>query len=87
MQDIAGWRVRIDEIDKELLKLLNERATCAIEIGKIKKKDGIDIYDPDRERSILERLRSLNPGPLSGDAVQGLFERLIRESRQLEHDE
>jgi len=86
MKDIAGWRKRIDEIDKKLLALLNERAKCAVEIGNIKKHAGMEIYDPDREQEILNRLRSKNEGPLSDDSVQRLFECLIRESRQLEHE-
>ena len=87
MDDIAGWRQRIDEIDARLLGLLNERAACAIEIGRIKQKTGREVYDPAREKTVIDRLRSLNTGPLSDDAVQGLFECLIRESRQLEQNE
>ena len=84
MQDIADWRKRIDEIDKKLLALLNERAKCAVEIGNVKKRAGMEIYDPNRENEILSRLRSSNEGPLSDDSVQRLFECLIRESRCLE---
>ena len=84
MDDIVEWRKRIDGIDKKLLELLNERARCAIEIGKLKLKQGIEINDPSREKDIISRICAINSGPLSDDAVQRLFERLINESKKLE---
>ncbi len=85
--DIAGWRRRIDEIDQSLLALLNERAGCAIEIGKIKANNKLPVYDPDRERTILARLRELNNGPLTGKAVEELFQFLIARTREIEEQE
>jgi len=84
MDDISNWRKRIDKIDKKVLELLNERARCAIEIGKLKSKKGIEIHDPLREKNIISHLREINCGPLSDDAIQRLFESLIKESRQIE---
>ncbi|MFC1541425.1 chorismate mutase [Candidatus Latescibacterota bacterium] len=84
MDDIAGWRKRIDEIDEKILKLLNERAECAVEIGKIKSSKGLEITDQNREESILKRLIAINKGPLSDEAVQKLFRCLIIESKNLE---
>ena len=84
MDDIADWRKRIDGIDEKLLELLNERARGAIEIGKLKSKKGIEIHDPIREKDIISRVCAINNGPLSNDAVQRLFERLINESKKLE---
>jgi len=84
MDEITDWRKRIDEIDKKLLELLNQRARCAVEIGKIKSKNNMNVYDPEREESIIAHIRDLNKGPLSDDAVQRLFECLIKESRQIE---
>ena len=72
------------EIDKKLLKLLNERTNCAIEIGKLKSKNNIEIYDPLREKKIISRICKINKGPLSDEAVQRLFECFIKESRQIE---
>jgi chorismate mutase len=87
MDDIPGWRRRIDEIDTQLLSLLNERAKCAIEIGKLKQHAGLNICDPNREREVISRMLKLNAGPLSGSAVRCLFECLIKESRQLEQED
>ena len=84
MDDIVEWRKRIDGIDEKLLELLNERARYAIEIGKLKSKKGIKIHDPLREKNIISHICTINNGPLSDDAVQRLFERLINESKKLE---
>ena len=84
MDDIADWRICIDGIDVQLLKLLNERARCACEIGKIKAHKAMKIYNPAREREILARLRDQNGGPLTDEAIQNIFERIIVECRSLE---
>ena len=82
---IEDWRRKIDEIDRKLVELLNQRSKCAIEIGKIKKAGDLEVYDPDREREILRRIKEANTGPLDGDGLQRLFERIIDECRQVEH--
>lgn len=84
MDDIARWRSRIDEIDAIVVNLLNERTACAVEIGKIKKKLGVEIFNPDRERFILDRIRELNNGPLSDDAAVRIFSAIIEECRKSE---
>ncbi len=77
-------RMAINRIDNELLKLFNERAALALEIGHIKKQLDLPIYDPRREKLIFEKMRQENPGPLDNAAVVRLFERVIDESRSLE---
>jgi chorismate mutase len=84
---IDDWRGRIDELDLKILQLLNERARCSLEIGKIKQRMNLPIYMPERERIIFERLEHENNGPLTGAAVQRLFERIIDESRRLEKEQ
>jgi len=84
MDDIAKWRKKIDELDLELVKLLNERSQCAIEIGKLKHKLNIEIYDPRREEEVIARVWKEADGPLSKEAVKRLFERVIDESRRAE---
>ena len=83
-QRITEIRNRMDELDGRLVALLNERATCASEIGCLKDLVGLEIYQPDREIEVLKNVRSLNKGPLQGDAVARLFERIIDEARRLE---
>ena len=77
-------RKEIDLIDNQLLKLFNERAIWAIELGQIKKEKMLDIYDPERELDIIEMMLKQNSGPLDEKAVRGLFQRLIDESRRVE---
>ena len=82
--DIDSIRVKINQLDNELLRIFNERAALALEIGQIKKKLNRPIYDPKREKLIFDRIKQANPGPLENDAVVRLFERVIDESRSLE---
>jgi|SRR5437867_2449631 len=82
--EISDWRNRIDRLDVELVRMLNERARCAIEIGKIKRTRNIPIYDPEREEEIIEMALSHNCGPLDAEGIRRLFERIIDESRRIE---
>jgi chorismate mutase len=77
-------RVRIDELDRLLLKIFNERADLALQIGEIKKELGLAVYDPAREKRIFEAMQAANPGPLDNGAIVRMFERVIDESRRLE---
>ena len=81
---IDDYRQEIDRLDRELLRIFNERAALALHIGEIKKELGLPVYDPDRERRIFEAMTAANPGPLEDDAIIRLFERVIDESRRLE---
>jgi chorismate mutase len=81
---LDGWRHRIDTIDEQLMRLLNSRSACAVEIGRIKRAQGLPIYSPEREAWILERVMRENPGPLEPTAVRRVFERIIDEARRLE---
>jgi chorismate mutase len=84
MSDVTEWRKRIDEIDQQLVKLLNERARCAVEIGHIKKKVNLPTWQPEREAEILRNVVKSNGGPLDDAAIRRLFERIIDEARSLE---
>ena len=84
--NLADWRRRIDEIDKKLVKLLNERSQCALEIGKLKQAAKIPLYQPDRENEVLANAESNNNGPLTDAAIRRLFERIIDEARAAERD-
>lgn len=84
---IDDWRIRIDEIDLELVRLFNERAHCAIEIGHIKRRLDLDVYSPKREAEVMENVSLANGGPLDTDALRRLFERVIDESRRIERIE
>jgi len=82
---LEDLRRDIDRVDEVLVRLLNERARCVCEIGRLKKELGVEIYQPDREKDVLQHVRDVaSEGPLGSDAVGRLFERIIDEARRLE---
>jgi len=84
MGDIDNLRQRIDAIDRQIVQLLNERAGCALEIGRHKEAVGQPVYQPAREAEVLASVRAVNRGPLDDAAMTRLFERIIDEARRLE---
>jgi len=77
-------RRRIDVIDRQMVRLLNERAGCAIALGRVKKQRGLPIYQPGREEEVLANVQRSTGGPLESPALRRLFERIIDESRRIE---
>jgi len=85
MRTLDDLRHDIDRVDEVIVRLLNERARVACEIGRIKKEMGIEIYQPDREKQVIAHVRGVAvEGPLGPDAIARLFERIIDEARSLE---
>ena len=85
MPSLEDLRKDIDRVDEVLVRLLNERARCACEIGRIKKEQKVDIYQPEREKQVLEHVKSVAAeGPLEPEAIARLFERIMDEARRLE---
>jgi chorismate mutase-like protein len=81
---IEDWRRKIDEIDRRLVELLNERSHCVVEIGRIKQSTGEPLYQPERENKVLDAAVQANPGPLPDAAIRRLFERILDEARSVE---
>ena len=84
---IDELRQRIDQLDERLVELLNERANCALEIGKLKHDLGLEVYQPDREAQVLHHVQThgrQTGGPLGGEAIVRVFERIIDEARRIE---
>jgi chorismate mutase len=81
---IDDWRRKIDNIDRQLVELLNERSRCVVEIGRIKNASGEALYQPDREKQVLDAAARMNPGPLPDAAIRRLFERILDEARSVE---
>src|SRR5919197_591304 len=85
MRSLDDLRQDIDRVDEVLVRLLNERARVACEIGLVKKELGIEVYQPEREKEVLAHVRGIaKEGPLGSDAIARLFERIIDEARRLE---
>ena len=83
---LSDWRRQIDEIDRKLVELLNQRSRCALEIGMLKQAAKIPLYQPDRENEVLANAESNNSGPLTDAAIRRLFERIIDEARSAERE-
>jgi chorismate mutase len=69
-----------------LVKLLNQRAKYAVEIGEIKGVLSLPVYSPEREKEVLRHVEEASRGPLDPPAVRRLFERIIDESRRVERE-
>ncbi|MGR8929829.1 MAG: prephenate dehydratase [Gammaproteobacteria bacterium] len=83
---LTELRARIDELDQHILKLINERARCAVEVARTKQAEGEtgSFYRPDREAQVLRRIKELNPGPLSDDTAAHLFREVMSACLALE---
>ena len=84
---IEELRNRIDVIDVQLVRLLNVRVACAVEVGRIKHEARLPIYQPERENQVLARVKQSAAelsGPLNAEAVVRIFERIIDEGRRAE---
>jgi chorismate mutase-like protein len=77
-------RAKIDRIDSEILRLLNERAAIALRVGEIKRSGDKSLCDPTREREVLARLQKENSGPFDEQSIADIFQRIIDESLHLQ---
>jgi chorismate mutase/prephenate dehydratase len=78
MAELKDLRRRIDGIDAELVRLLNERAAAAVLIGLAKREGRAPIHDRAREEEVLGRVRSANRGPLTASALEEIYRKIIR---------
>lgn len=83
---LSRCRERIDEIDRRLVALLNERTVIVEEIGRVKREAKLAIYEPKRENQVFDNIASHNDGPLSADGIKRIFERIIDEMRRVQKD-
>jgi chorismate mutase-like protein len=85
MPTLDELRDNIDRVDEVIVRLLNERARIVCQIGQRKKEQNVPIYQPEREKLVIEHVRSIAvEGPLGPEAIARLFERIIDEARTLE---
>jgi chorismate mutase-like protein len=82
--ELDALRAEIDSIDRDLLNLLAKRFAVVLRVGEVKRAHGTEVYDPERERRVIERLTSEVPAPLDRETVRRIFERIIDEARRLE---
>jgi chorismate mutase/prephenate dehydratase len=87
MERMEDLRRRIDEIDRQLVRLLNERTAAALEIGQIKASaEGGPgrVYVPEREVMVYSNILSANQGPLPDSSLKAIYDQIIEESRRLQ---
>jgi len=77
-------RTKIDTIDKQLLTLLSDRADLVHEVGEIKKKEGLQIYAPEREHALLQRLSDMNDGRLPDKSIFAIYREIMSAALALE---
>lgn len=82
--DLADWRNKIDDLDRRLVELLSQRACAAVEIGRLKRESALPIYEPERERVVLENVRNLNRGPLPERDLARIYERIMDVMRNIQ---
>ncbi len=85
--DISDWRKKIDELDRKLAALLNERARAAIEIGRLKRNTDLPVYEPEREREVIKNVQTWNRGPLEGRDLEQIYERIMDVMRSVQKRE
>ncbi|WP_062354929.1 bifunctional 3-deoxy-7-phosphoheptulonate synthase/chorismate mutase [Bacillus kwashiorkori] len=86
-QDLDSLRQKIDEINLQLLDLISERGQLAKQIGEIKKMQGINRFDPIRERRMLDELVSKNNGPFDNTTIEHLFKEIFKAALELQEDD
>lgn len=82
--EIADWRRKIDELDEQIVRLINERAAAAQAIGELKQKAELPVYEPKREKDVFDHVKRTNPGPLSDVEMVDIYERIIDVMRALQ---
>jgi chorismate mutase len=81
---VRELRARIDEVDRELIRALNERARIVQEIMTLKSESGAPVYDPKREEEILRRVVEMNAGPIYDSSMRDIFELILHRIRDME---
>lgn|ERR1700690_431701 len=85
--DISDWRKKIDALDRQLAALLNERASAAAEIGRLKRNTKLPIYEPDREREVIANVQRASQGPLAARDLAQIYERIMDVMRSIQKHE
>ena len=83
---LGQCRERIDDVDRRIVALLNERTNIVEEIGRIKGEAQLPVYEPKREDQVFANVAGSNAGPLSDEAAKRIFERIIDEMRKIQRD-
>jgi chorismate mutase len=81
---LAALRQKIDAIDIQLVRLMNERTSLAQDIGRLKKRLGLPVLIPEHEKDVLQNVTGHNQGPFTNEALVHIYDCLIQETRKAE---
>lgn len=76
-QELNDLRKRIDVLDKQIVRLLNQRTGCAMAIGRIKHQRGDAVFTPEREREVVERVTAASAGPLRATELRAIYREIM----------
>ena len=82
--ELDKLREHIDEVDRRIVELLNQRTRVVEDIGRVKREARLPIYEPKREELVFANVNGANQGPLTNAALRGIFERVIDEMRKIQ---
>ena len=82
--ELEKCRVLVDDVDRRIVALLNERTSVVQDIGRVKRQTQMPIYEPKREDQVFANISASNRGPLTEEAVRRIFERIIDEMRMIQ---
>jgi len=85
--DLSEWRKKVDDLDRKLVEVLNQRAAAVIEIGRLKRNTNLPIYEPDREREVIANVHRCSGGPLAARDLSQIYERIIDIMRSIQKHE
>jgi chorismate mutase/prephenate dehydratase len=86
MKDLSDWRNEIDELDRQIVALLNQRAECVLNLAPLKRERRIDILDTSREDAVMRNLREANGGPLPDESFEAIFRAVMAAMRELQRE-
>ncbi len=81
---LEEYRILIDSVDRRIVALLNERTLVVENIGRVKREAQLPVYEPKREDQVFANITTANHGPLTTQALRGIFERIIDEMRSIQ---
>jgi chorismate mutase len=80
----VDWRKQIDDLDEQIVHLISQRAAAAQAIGELKAEANLPIYEPQREQSVFNHVKAVNPGPLAAAEMLHVYERIMDVMRTLQ---
>ena len=87
MKDLGEWRNEIDAVDRQIVDLLNRRARIVLGLAPVKRAQGVPVYEPNRERLVIDNVDGSNQGPLSDEALTRIYRAVMQEMRAMQNQD